>query len=152
MSVDYPGNCNSPPSKWSFTVKLEEVLQDWHNESCVGMSESEAITWRGGGYDRKSMSVIIAKHEAVAAMRAERHWNAKTPDHIVNGVINYPPGLNQNNEGSRQACLLEIMDALLAKGRSLNDIDVEAVQTAICHADRDAKNGSFWDPKVSDVD
>ena len=139
-------NCNNEASRWSFTIKLNEKLRLWHNDNCNGLSAKESESWRKANFYARFTTVMKARNEQVNIARTESHWNPKIPDHVSNGIIKYPSGLNQDNEGSCAAFLFGLMDKL--KDRDSNDIDVVVVQEALTQAKQDATTGIFWNPSL----
>lgn len=151
MGVDFPLNCTSEASRWSYSIKLFEVLRVYHNNSCDGKTARQSALWRKANFIPKSMAVGHARNEQIAISRVGGHWNPRVPDHASGGVINYPPGLDQDNEGSRASFLFGVEKALMDGGRGLDDVDVQAVKLAIGQAKEDAKNGTFWNPSLGDI-
>ena len=151
MVVNFPANCNKPSSRWSFSLKLMEVLRLHHNASCAGMAAEQAVVWRKNNYNSKSKAVIQGRLTAQSNAVNEKYWNAKIPDHVSGGVLTYPAGLNQSNEGSRASFLLDLEQKLREDGRDMEDPDVEAVNVALGQAKQDAKDGIYWNPQLSDI-
>lgn len=149
MIIDFPINCTTEASKWSFITKLNEKLRIWHNNNCKDMPANQAESWRKVNFYAKLATVMAARNEQINISRIGSHWNPKIPDHVLNGVIKYPLGLNQNNEGSRAAFLFGLMKTL--QNREPDDIDVQAVQNALGQVKKDAINGDFWNPTIEDI-
>ena len=62
----------------------------------------------------------MARNEQVEIALVGAHWNPRIPDHVQGGVINYPPELNQGNEGSRGIFLLGLEHKLKGEMHSRN--------------------------------
>lgn len=149
MNVNFPLECNNEASRWSFAVKLNEKLRIYHNNECVGLSSQEAETWRKTHFYPELQAVMSARNEQIAIAQIGGHWNPRVPDHVSGGVINYPPGLDQNNEGSRAVFLFGLMAKL--QDRVPEDVDAIAVQAGISQAKQDAINGNYWNPSLEDI-
>lgn len=135
-------NCNSEAARWSFSVKLSEVVRLALNSEGNGMTP----LWR-----QKVKVVLQARNEQIEIARLGGHWNPRIPDHVFNGVINYPSGLDQENEGSRGSFLFGLEHKLSLAGKDMDDPDMEAVQIAIRQAKIDAINGTFHNPTLEDI-
>ena len=149
MKVNFPDNCNAEASRWSFCIKLNENLRLWHNANCTGMTASEAELWRKAHFYKHLDAVMVARNEQIAIARVGDHWNPKIPDHVSGGVLNYPSGLNQDNEGSRAAFLFGLEYKL--KDKDMDDPDIAVIREAISQAKEDAINGSYWNPTLEDI-
>ncbi len=142
MVVNFPPNCNSEGSRWSYTVKLNQTVIDAHNAEGNGTTSE----WR-----EKIKAVHTARNEQIEIAKTTKHWDLRIPDHVQNGVITYPGNLNQANEGSRGSFLLKLSHKLMLDGRTLDDIDVLAVDDALSQAKEDAINGTYWSPSLGDI-
>lgn len=151
MNVNFPANCNKESSRWSFTVKINEVLRLWHNENCVGMTAKQSDDWRKANFKARINAVMQARNEQIEIARVGTYWNPRIPDHVSDGNITYPAGLNQTNEGSRGSFLIGLGHKLNLAGKDINDIDVQAVNNALTQAKEDAINGSYWNPSLEDI-
>lgn len=149
MIVEFPANCTSEGSRWSFTTKLNEVLRLQHNSECAGMAAGEAEAWRNANHYTQFRAVMKGRNDAIAIAKLGAHWNPKIPDHVQNGVINYPPGLNQSNEGSRGSFLFGLMHKLEAINK--DDEDYAVVTNAITQAKQDAIANGYWNPTLEDI-
>lgn len=146
MSVNFPGNCTTEASRWSYSVKLNEVLRVWHNANCPSINIGR---WKLTTFHPKIEAVHKAINEQIAISETGSHWSPKIPDNASGGVITYPPGLDQSNEGSRGSFLFGLMEKL--RGREIDDPDVMAVESALKQAKQDAINGPYWNPSMEDI-
>lgn len=144
MIVNFPANCSSEASRWSFCIKLNEKLRIWHNGECAGMTGKQAESWRKSNFYPRINAVMQARSEQIEIARIGAYWNPKIPDHVSKGVINYPSGLNQDNEGSRAVFLFGLMDNL--KDKISDNIDVIAIQNALAQTKADAISSQYWNP------
>lgn len=149
--VNFPSNCNSEASRWSFCTKLNEKLRIWHNETCADKNAEEAESWRKANFYSRISAVMLARNQQIAIARAGNFWNPKIPDHVANGVINYPSGLNPSNEGSRAIFLFGAESELHKLNIDIHSDDMTVVQSEILQAKQDAVNGSFWDSSIEDI-
>lgn len=145
MIINFPGNCNNEASRWSFCIEFNEILRLWHNENCHGMTAQEADTWRKENFYPRSKLVMFARNEQIGIARVGGFWNPRVPYHVQDGVITYPSGLNQDNEGSRASFLFGL------EVKAVNDIDLEAIRNAIVQAKEDAIDNSFWNPSLGSI-
>jgi len=146
MSVEFPVNCNNEASRWSFSTKLNEVLRLWHNEQCAGKTAKEADRWRKANFYPKIKTVMQARNEQIEVARIGGFWNPKVPDHVSGGIINYPSGLDQDNEGSRAVFLfgLEI--------KVIKEMDKEVIRGGLAQAKKDAIENNYWSPVLEDIE
>ncbi len=151
MIVNFPIECNKESSRWSFTTKLNEVLRFYHNESCLGMTAQQAEDWRKVNFYPQSKAVMHSKNEQIAISRLGTHWNPRIPDHVSNGIIHYPAGLDQENEGSRGSFLIGLEYKLNLIGQDIQDLDMRTVQLALSQASIDAINGTYHNPTLEDI-
>ena len=151
MIVNFTDNCTSEASRWSFSVKLREVLRTYHNTNCAGMSAKQAMNWRKANFNAMQGATSVAINNAVEISREGGHWNPQIPDHVSTGNINYPANLDQDNEGSRASFLIGLERKLSEVGKEDGDIDLEAVREALTQARLDAKAGTYWTPSLGDI-
>ena len=209
MKIKFPVNCLSEASRWSFCVKLNEVLRLDHNASGQSFrdkrlelhtylaanetyikedvalaatplewdcllpnfkeeipanilsiinelnSEMDLLLKNLRNFQKefkvRSKASMLARNEQIEISRMGAHWNPKIPDHVSNGVIAYPTGLNQGNEGSRASFLFGLEKKLKDAGKEMIDPDMVVVHSALSQAKTDAVNNVYWDPQIGDI-
>jgi len=150
MSVDFPSNCKTEASRWSFTTKLiGGVLIPWHNAQVSGMTASEAKAWRDTNYKPKFKIADAEKNINRAIAEEGVFWNPHKPTHWINNGVEYPPGLDQDNEGSRGAFLIGLRARLYESGMEHNEM--KDLNDRMEQAKQDAINGTKWNPTLEDI-
>jgi len=92
---------------------------------------------------------MLERNNQIEIARLGAYWNPKIPDHISGGIINYPVGLNQENEGSRAVFLFVVLYKL--NDTSPVNEDVGAIHTELQQAKQDAINCLLWNPTLEDI-
>ena len=151
MRVDFPSNCRTAPSQWSFAYGQSFRLIEWHNTSCLDVTAEEAKIWReSSGYNIKEATTLKALGDAYNTILAENFFNGRVPDHVHNGEILYPPGLDRDNEGSVKGFTLVLHHKL--GSADMLDPDVMALMQAMGSAEEAARNQKFWTATIEDYD
>ena len=151
MNVKFPSSCNTYASKWSFAYGQKFQIIDWHNEACLAMTAGEAKSWReSSGYNLKRFTTLRAIKNAEVGILQEDFFNGKVPDHVHNGEIFYPPGLNQDNEGSVKGFML-VLFSLLDDANTTSP-DHLALIAVMLQANADAKNQKHWNATIEDFE
>lgn len=142
MKINFPANCNNEGSRWSYSVKLFQLVIVNHNVLGQGTTTIQ----------RKHIKAVLqARNDQIEIAQKGLYWSPKIPDHVSGGVISYPTGLNQANEGSRGIFLLGLANRLALAGKDSDDIDVKVVREVLNQAKIDAKVGTFWSPSLGDI-
>lgn len=139
--ISFPLNCTNEGSRWAYATKLFQMVINDHNAQGQGTTPEQ---------EQRIISVLGTRNEQVAIARQGSYWNPKIPDHVQNGVITYPPGLNQENEGSKGSFLIGLSHKLILEGLSNGD-DMRAVVAALGQAKQDAISSSKWNPSLGDI-
>ena len=151
MIVEFHPDCKEEHSKWSYSWKLYQLLVDWHDVNCQGMTAQQAVNWRKANFRPKQKAVMAEIRKAEDSARLGTHWNPRVPDHAQNGEITYPPGLDQENEGSRGIFLMGLQHKVVEADFDLSGEDLQVVQSALGQAKKDAITGSHWSPSLGDI-
>jgi hypothetical protein len=142
LTVNFPASCKSEHGHWSYSTKLLSIVIAAHNAAGDGTTAD---------FRNILKAVLAARNDAVEVARIGAHWNPNIATHVNSGVISYPPGLNQNNEGSRGSFLMGLAHQLMLDGRGVDDVDMQATQNALNQAKQDAIDGVFWNPSLEDI-
>ena len=150
MGVTFPNGCDNEASRLSFTIKLiNGVLIPWHNAQCAGMTADEAKVWRTANFRPKFQVVDAERNANRAIAEVGVFWNPHKPTHWVGNAVVYPPGLDQNNEGSRMAFLIGLRARLYESG--MEHSEMADLNERINQAKDDAINTSPWNPTLEDI-
>ena len=149
--INFSPFCTGEHSKWSASVQLLETFRLWCNTQRAEMTAQEAKAWNLSIF--RPMNIAIQKeiNEAKFIMRDSNHWNPKIPDHVSDGVIHYPSGLNLSNEGSRAVFLHGLLYKLHGEKRIINHPDTLVVEKALQTAIEDAIGNSPWNLTIEDI-
>lgn len=143
MNEDYRFNIDETPPE------IAETLQQLDNERGVLLRDFKK--WEKRIYQQHLKNVFNLINEQVEIARIGKHWSPEISEHVSNGEIHYPLGLNQDNEGSRGVFLIGLSHEFSIAGKDLSDPDMGIVIETLRQTKQDAINGTFHNPTLEDI-
>lgn len=105
-----------------------------------------------GGFAAREKSVLAELHIQNEAARVRRHWQPTLKTAIVAGSIVYPATMNPNNEGSKTAFLLELLEVLRSAGSDMmTSNDVRTVEAELETVRGMLITNRHWAPNLTDI-
>lgn len=151
MIITYPENCINPNSRWAYLYSLWEELRLWRNNLMQGKTLEEVRAFEKAFFRPYTSDVSRARITVEKGIIDQAYWKpSKAVSFIDNNNIKdikYPSGLNQNNEGSRGAFVLELLTQY--PNKSPENLEVDSLITELNNVVQTAKTSNQWKPYIN---